>query len=192
MDIVPNIIYDDRYSKDYPRLLDELIRQGVTKYRFWNAIVDKTNVTASINASHKMIVRWAKENNLDSICIWEQDNYFPSENGWRYFKKNIPEDFDVYIGGTYLLNAPHEWVAPVIKVNEWVGNHCIIINKKYYDIWLSLEDDKHIDSINAGKGDFYVCYPFAALQRPGYSLQHRSDQNYNAILKEEYVYGKLR
>jgi hypothetical protein len=183
-----NVIYDDRRSDDYERLLGEFMRQGITKYKFWNAVVDKNSVVASINASHKMIIQWAKDNNKEYVCIAEQDLSFPAKDGWQHFLKNKPDSFDIYIGGTYFVDGPQYWKPPVIKVKDYVGNHLIIVSKKYYDTFLSVPDDAHIDMAQGGLGDFYVCFPFAAIQRAGFSFNCMVDVNYNASLRKEWIY----
>lgn len=183
-----NIIHDNRTIGKYPSLIEELIRQGIGKYLIWEAVINKKTVVESINASFKMIVRQAKKSEWKEVLIFEDDIMFPAEDGFKYFLANKPESFDVYIGGTYFLDKPDEWRPPVVKVNEWVGNHCIIIHEKYYDKFLELPDDKHIDTVNSGKGDFYVCFPFAALQRPGFSRNNMAICNYNSQLNENYIH----
>ena len=103
--------------------------------------------------------------------------------------KNKPKEFDVYIAGTYLINRPEDYNSPVIKVDAWVGNHLIIVSERYYDKFLSVPDNEHIDVAQNGLGDFYVCFPFAALQRPGFSSNCKVEVNYNSSLKKEWIYG---
>lgn len=121
----------------------------------------------------------------------EDDVRFPALDGWQYFLKNKPHDFDVYIAGSYLVDNPDSWQPPLIKVNEWVGNHCIIISEKYYDRFLNVSRETHIDTAQRGLGDFYVCFPMAATQRPGFSSNAKQKVNYNALLKPEWVYGTI-
>jgi hypothetical protein len=187
MDIAPNILYDDRRLEYFPLIVDEMQRQGIVDYK-WVSPIMSNNVVKSINLSQKSIVQKAKDNNEEMVCIFEQDIHFPHEKGWQYFLDNMPKEFDVYIGGSYLIDNRYEYKSPLVKVNEWVGNHCIIIHKKYYDTFLSLPDDRHIDTENKGKGDFYVCFPYAALQRAGFSSNNMCEVNYNSILTDEYIY----
>lgn len=182
-----NIIIDNRFPDKYGKLLEELIRQEITDYKLWDAIV-LPDVVKSINYSHKAIVLNAKKTGLKEVCIFEDDCYFPNEKGWQYFLKNKPHDFDVYIGGSYLLDNRYDWVEPLVKVDSWVGNHCIIISEKYYDTFLSLPENEHIDTANTGKGDFYICYPFAALQRRGYSSNNKAIVDYNLMLNDKNIY----
>ena len=182
-----NIIHDNRRIEKYGHLLDELIQQGITNYRIWD-IVLMPNVVESINASHKQIIKWAKDNKQKEVCIFEEDVMFSYPNGWQYFLKNKPENFDVYIAGSYLTDNRYNWEYPLVKVNSWVGSHCIIVAEKYYDTLLSLSNTDHIDTANEGLGDFYVCFPFPCLQRPGFSANNMAVVDYNAALPNEYIY----
>jgi hypothetical protein len=185
--IIPNIIYDDRKFEDYPIIIDEMNRQGITEYNIIKPVYHKI-VVNSINLTQKSIVREAKERGDEMVCIMEQDIWFPNKSGWKYFLENIPADFDMYSGGTYGIDTRFEYKPPVVKVNLFIGHHCVIVHSKYYDKFLETNETKHIDTEQEGKGDFYVCFPFAALQRPGYSFNNRDKVDYNSILKPEYIY----
>lgn len=178
MDI--NIIYDDRHSEDYERLLGEFIRQGISKYRFWDAIAFPDDVVRSINASHKMIVRWAKENNKKEVVIAEQDLTFPSANGWKYFLEQKPASYDLYLACTYI---------PPVTNSKVCGFHLYVMQEKFYDKFLSIPDNVHVDThMNNIEGDYHFCFPFAALQRPGFSANNKDLVNYNMVLSKEDIY----
>jgi hypothetical protein len=67
-----------------------------------------------------------------------------------------------------------------------------MVHEKFYEKFLSVPDDVHIDtSMDELKGNYVFCYPFAALQRAGFSANNRTVVNYNPILKNEDVYGGL-
>lgn len=182
-----HIIFDERRSEKYDPLIMELRRQNISLFEIFPCIM-KPDVVSAINASFKMIIRVAKEQGLKEVCVCEDDLYFPHNHGWEYFLKNKPVNYDVYIAGNYLIDKPETFYPPLVKVSEWVGNHCIIVHEKYYDTWLSIPDNLHCDTAHRGLGDFYVCYPFAALQRPGYSSNNKAVVNYNAALKPEWIY----
>lgn len=189
MGLTLNVIYDDRNISRYEPLMDEIKRQGITDYKIWEAVIDKRTVVESINASQKQIIRWAKETGQKMVWMAEDDLMFPNEKGAEYFLNNIPRDFDVYLAGSYLIDANTQYVSPVTKVKAYVGHHCIIVHEKYYDRFLSVPDDVHIDVAQDGLGDFYLCYPMAALQRPSRSANNNFEMtNYNAILQPEYIY----
>jgi len=183
-----NIILDSRQPEDQQRLIDEFAAQGITDYHFWDAICNKNSVVESINASHKMIVRWAKGNRKPFVVIAEQDVYFTDKGGWDYFINNMPKEFDVYIGGSYLIDNRIAYEPPLVKVNEWVGNHLIIVHERYYDKFLNVSDKDHIDTVHKDNGEFYLCYPFPALQRSGFSANNKAVVNYNSALREQDIW----
>lgn len=176
MDTTINVIFDNRHTpQDYERLIEEFKTNGVVKYKFWDAIILKHSVVASINASHKMIVRWAKENKKKQVVIAEQDLMFTCPNSWMYFLDNKPEEFDLYLWGSYIVPLSNKCVC---------GFHLYVIHEKFYDRFLSVDENLHIDTaMDDLKGDYHYCYPFPALQRPGYSANNPGNiVNYNSIL----------
>lgn len=190
MDII-NVLHDNRLVDRYGWVMEELIKCGISKYRIWDAVIEPTKTTTeSVNAGLKQIVQYAKEKGHRECVIWEDDVTFPNKNGWKYFLDNKPKYFDIYIGGSYLIDVPeYDYTPPLVKVKGYVGNHCIIIAEKYYDTFLSSPPTGHIDSDQDGKGDFYVCFPYAALQRPCISGNNGNQLvNWNVILPEGFVY----
>lgn len=180
-----NILYDDRRVERYPLILDELARQNIVWFKIWNADVNRSSVVESINASHKKIVRDAMCNDEKECCIMEDDCYFPSEKGFEWFLKNKPDSFDVYSSCNY-NSFKREGEVGAIKTDTIVGFHLYIISENHYQKFLSTPHNKHIDTEQSG--DLYFCYPFASLQRPGFSANNMAICNYNAQLKPEDIY----
>ena len=180
MDNTIHIIYDDRQSEDYGRLLGEFIEQGIDHYRFWNCIINSKSVVESINASHKTIVNWAKDHNKPYCIIAEQDVKFTSPTAWKYFLDNTPKTFDLYLSCTY---------ARPFEDKNICGFHLYIVHQKFYDEFLSIPNDVHIDTyISSLKKDYHFCYPFPALQREGFSANNHAIVNYNTLLNPEDIY----
>jgi hypothetical protein len=183
------ILYDDRRSEFFPSIKEEMARQNIKDYTIFPPVPHGTVIT-SINLSQKAIVQYAKDKGLEKIVIMEQDIWFPDEKGWLYFVKNEPKEYDIYLAGSYLLDGSIDYTAPLTKVNSYVGHHCIIVNKRYYDRFLDTPEDQHIDTAQQGRGDFYLCYPMPGLQRPGFSSNNRSNVDYNKILDPKNIYAK--
>ncbi len=180
MEVRLNIIYDNRQSDDYQRLLDEFVEQEIEDYHFWNAIVHKNSVIESINSSHKMIVQWAKDKGKRYVIIGEQDLHFTDKGAWQYFLDSMPDEFDIYLGATYI---------PPISNNQICGFHLYIVAEKFYDTFLNAPPNQHIDTcFNDIKGDYKFCYPFPALQRSGWSFNNKEIVNYNSVLKPEDIW----
>lgn len=180
-----NIIFDSRRQEYYQPLMETLAEQGITDYQIWPCLI-LPEVIPSISASHKMIVRDAKERNLPMCCIWEQDCMIPAKNGWKCFLEQMPPwKWDIWCAGTYGLNRPITG-----KTDKLNGIHCYIINERFYDTFLSVPEDQHLDVALDGLGLYYLAYPFIALQRPGWSSNSRDFSDKNAdLLKEDIYYG---
>jgi hypothetical protein len=180
------VIYDCRRPEKYPLFIEELRLQGINEFEVHPAIVLSHSVVESISESFKSVIKSAKENGDKNICIMEDDIMFSSPKSWGYFLNNKPEKFDIYIGGTYVMDNRIEYKAPVIKVNNYVGNHCIIVNESYYDMWLQTDSKKHCDTVHEC-GEFYLCFPFIALQRVGWSANNGTLVDYNHKIPKEYI-----
>lgn len=175
-----NIIYDSRRIEKYHPLMDELERQGIDNFQIWPCIIIPS-IVDSIAESHKMIVRDAKERGLREVFIAEDDLYFPSINGWRYFLENKPKDFDIYFGGNYL---PFD--TELKTGTDVVGMHLYCISSSFYDEFLNLPPNNHIDQSLKDLSVYHFCYPVAALQRPGFSINNGRSVDYN-----ENFWGKI-
>lgn len=177
-----NVIYDARRSEKYEPLINELNRQNIEDYEIWPCIM-QNDVISSINASHKMIVRMAAEHGLEEVFIAEDDIWFPADDGWEYFLKNKPsfENYDLYLAATYI---------PEEKPSQVCGFHLYSVSSRFYEDFLSVPNEDHIDTaMNKLRGEYVFCYPFAALQRAGFSSNNKSVVNYNSVLKDGDVYG---
>lgn len=185
-----NIIYDARRHEKYHPLMDELERQGIDEFEIWPCIM-YDDIVSSINASHKMIVRDAKEKGLEEVFIAEDDLFFPASDGWEYFLKNKPKptDYDIYLAATYIPTDPPKHIC---------GFHLYCVSNRYYDTFLAAPGNEHIDTAidNIG-GNFVFCYPFPGLQRPGFSANNSMGTgqvvNYNGVFRNrpQDIYGSI-
>lgn len=177
-----NVIHDNRMSERYLPLIKELEAQGVG-YIIWQPIESVESVVKSINLSHKQIVKWAMENGMKEVCIAEDDLMFTCINAWEYFLENKPIEYDIYSSCTYDDDLKNH--------NHLCGFHLYFVNERFYEKYLSVPDEAHVDTaIDEMGGNFVVCRPFIALQRPFRSANHPEIpiSNYNTILKEGDIY----
>lgn len=179
--------------RQYPNetLEKELDAQGIDA-KIWLAVhLPHIEAYRSINMSHKQIVAFAKAHHLPEICIMEEDVMFTAPDAWRYFLANKPESFDLYLGGCYGLNqVAYSQIAEqpgATEIHNFAGLHCYIIDESYYDRFLELPEDIHIDN-QPGLGRFFVCSPFAALQHPGWSSNNKAKVNYNKKIPYQCIY----
>lgn len=169
-----HILHDNQRSERLEPLLKELAAQGITDYEIIQPEIDpKKFPFENINHAHKSLVRMAKEKGMKEICIMEDDNYFVSPNAWKYFLENKPKDYTVYVSATYIMPPSH---------NLLTGFQMYFVHEKFYDLYLSVPDKVHIDNAICDlKSNHKICYPFASLQRPGYSANNPGHEvNYNA------------
>jgi hypothetical protein len=180
METVINIIHDDRQIERLDPLLATLRNQTKQiNYRIWSPVWDSKSVVRSINLSHKQIVQTAKELKRKEICIAENDLLFTSHYGWDYFLFNKPKEYDLYLSATYMP----------ISSRQVCGFHLYFISEKFYDRFLDIPEDVHIDTyMNELRGDYHFCYPFPALQRAGFSLNNCAYADYNSVLTKEDIY----
>jgi len=120
---------------------------------------------------------------MDMVVIGEQDLMFTAPDAWDYYLKQMPQSFDIYVACTYV---------PPISNNILCGFHLYTISKNYYDKFLSVDDNAHIDTAvsNLG-GNFEFCYPFPCLQRPGFSANNGAYVNYNSNFNKNDIYGHI-
>lgn len=180
-----HIIYDDRRFERLDLLKGEMLNQGIVDYELIPCI-PRPKVVESINESHRAIVQMAKDKGLTRVIIGEDDLQFSCVGAWEWFLFNEPPLYDIYAGGNYMaFERPKNKGA--FRVSDIVGFHLYMVHSRYYDTFLSTNPTQHIDT--AQKSPLmYVCYPFPALQREGYSANNGAKVNYNTILQPEDIY----
>ena len=189
MNIIPNVLCDltapvkrGKGELRIDRLKKEMERQGIVEYKIWPTIEvpDKPRRT-SISRGHKQIVQWAMEEGLEEVCIFEDDIRFPAEDNYQYFLSKKPkEPYDIYLGGVYRGEIDANFI-----VERYTGQICYIISERYYDRFLATDERLDIDGGQANRGKFFVCFPFAAIQHKGFSIncQEEMDQDYLLVGK---------
>lgn len=162
-------------SERLPNLKKELDEQGITDYDFWPGIF-LPSIKASINAAHKQIVEYAKLAEWEEVCIAEDDLKFSSKGAWDYFLKQKPNDFDLYLGGIFLGQPDENGV-----VRSFTGMTCYVVARRFYDTFLTVPDDDHIDRLMDGLGRYIVCDPFVVTQYDGRSGNTGKEESYGHL-----------
>ena len=180
----PNIIANPGRHILLNQLKNEMQRQGIEDYKLWPSvhIANKPKRTG-ISKAHKQIVEWALVEGLPEVCIMESDIWFPATDGYQYFLKNKPEDYDLYLGGITRGEIADG------KIKRYTGQFCYFIHEKYYTTFLDTDEKLDIDGAQSGRGDFYVCYPYACFCYPGYSENHGGQMDYSHLLVGRDIYG---
>lgn len=183
--MIPNIIHNPNREERLPRLQAEMQRQGIEEYNLWPAIVYNTSDRyRGVSHAHKQIVGWAEQEGLPEVLIMEDDVRFPAPNGYEHFLYNMPEDFDIYLGGVY--------GGEILKdglMEKFTALHCYIIRQQFYQTFLDASESEDIDHALAGLGVYYVCFPFAAIQYDGWSDTQYQIMDYSSLLDGRLIYG---
>lgn len=167
--------------------MKELKQQGINEYDFWDGIWDIYSVQRGINQAHKEIVHWAKLKRLPEILIMEDDIRFCGEGAFNHYLQNIPEYYDIYLGGIYLGDLDEQ-----NRTREFSGLHCYMVHSRFYDTFLSVPDDEHIDRALSNLGEFYVSYPFTSIQYNGKSSNTKKEENYDQLLVGRQLYNNFQ
>jgi len=145
-------------------LQKELEQESITDYKIWNGIVDPSKTARGISRSHKQIVRFALENGLTEVLIGEDDLHFTAPGAFAYFMSQKPTDYDIYLGG-----PSHGKLDAANKVNDFAGLLLYVIHHRFYETFLSIPENQHIDRGLRYKGEFIVCNPWPVIEHSGYS-----------------------
>jgi len=173
-----NIIHLSGREDRLELINNQLITQEIVDYKFWEGIVDPENPARGIAKAHKQIVLWAKQQKLTSVMIAEDDVKFTAKGAFDYFKKNEPDDYDLYLGGIYYGKIKED-----NSVSDFGGAMLYMIRENFYDTFLSVNEERDIDRSLSNKGKFIVCNPFTAIQHEGFSDNKKAYVNYEMCLK---------
>jgi hypothetical protein len=182
--IQPQIISNPDRPVRVERMHREMKRQGIEDYKLWPSvhIANKPTRTA-ISKAHKQIVEWAANEGLEEVCIFEDDIFFPAEDGWQYFLKNKPEKYDLYLVGITRGDLENGIVS------RYTGQFGYFIHERYYDTFLRTDERLDIDGAQSGRGEFHVCYPFAAFCYPGWSDNTSGIMDHSHLIIGREIYG---
>lgn len=166
------------------------IRFGV---RFWEGDTFRGNfIDARIGVARafKRVVQWAKDNTLNRVTIGEDDLLFSDPGAWKYYLDNIPEDYDLYLGGVY-----DGIFRDGRLVSSYAGHSLITVSNRFYDFFLEANPDEnlHLDRWLGqyyAEKKYYVCYPFVVSQIPtSYSDNHKAMATHAPLLEGARFFG---
>jgi len=186
--IQPQIISNPKRIVRIERLHKEMARQGIADYKLWPSIhIPNKPTRTAISKAHKQIVEWAANESIEEVCIFEDDIWFPSNEGWQYFLSNKPEKYDLYLVGITRGDIEKK-ITP-----RYTGQFGYFIHERFYDTFLRSDERLDIDGAQSGRGEFHVCCPFAAFCYPGWSDNAGGPMDYSHLLvgREIYGFGKI-
>lgn len=152
------------------------------------AVMDWTMPQRGISTSHRSIVQYAHNNNLDEVLILEDDVCFLDKMALAKLinlSKLIPKDCDLLFAGLYDGKIGEEFSNYARVEGKISGLHCYIVKKKFYEKFLSADPIYNLDSYLSTelKAVSYCMYPFVAIQHEGHSYNRKTtggtSHNYN-------------
>lgn len=172
---------------------EQQVKEQGAYARFWEGIVNRHNRKEGVCKAHKQIVRDAKECGYKQVVIAEDDIlFFQSKNGelaWDYFLKSIPEDYDLFLAMCY--------VCDLSKDNRITGVFSsltlYVINERFYDFYLSIPDDCHIDrhlGLTSNIHKYFVAEKFCCYQDGSRSDNSFLQCDYSPYLVGRKIFGQ--
>ena len=149
---------------------------------------NKKNPKKAINLGHKAIITKAKEAGMNSVLVAEDDCSFFDKGALDYFLSKVPEQYDIFCGLIYVGNVDEN--NRIISTFSG-GMTFYSCHSKFYDKFLALPDDVHIDrEIGNHHKDFelYVCNPYVCQQTGGYSDNLRKNMTYQVYLEGKSLF----
>jgi GR25 family glycosyltransferase involved in LPS biosynthesis len=164
----------------------------------FNAIRNTRNPELGCATSFLTLIQMAKDQNMPAILVGEDDImlYSKSAEMWEKAISELPDNWDVLSGGTYIIKNRMKVSSTLYKVNNITCMHYICIRNTCYDKILSYFKnnmgkqaiDRFIGELSQQKKiNVYLVWPMIAGQRPSYSnLEHK-----NVDYHKTYRYNKL-
>lgn len=172
-------------SERRPLVEKEMETQGITNYRLWEGIHDKNSVIRSINLGWKMIIDYARLRGFKDIVVVEDDIKFSHPNSYKYFIENKPYNFDLYLG-VISLGQPDENNV----VDDFCGMIMVCVNERFYEKFLSVSENEHIDRAMKGLGRFVVSSPMVCWQHDNiFSSTSGKVEDYSDRIKNYKFYN---
>lgn len=182
-----NIIHGGRHERKilFEQEIEKLNLSLFFDCEIWEGVHDTTSIAKSINLSHKQIVQSAKDCGYNAVTIVEDDFKATHPNSLNFYQKNMPQDYDIYLGGIYVGD-----ILPDNIVKEFSALHFYTVHSRFYDTFLSLSDDGHIDRLLGGLGKYVVCNPMPFIQHNGiYSSNSQKIEDYTTLLEKYNLYN---
>ena len=167
------------YRNDRWKLLEnQYLKFTNTIYRIYS--VNHSNNIVSCALSFLKCILLAKKGNYKQILICEDDVTFHKNSilYWNLSIKELPNDWDILLGGLSNFDdvtCKKENYRNLVKINDFSGEHMMLVNKKAYNILLTYIDNLqktkkyiHFDRFlgnlaKLNKLNIYCCVPFVSI-----------------------------
>lgn len=184
-----NILHPKSRTDRYELLMKQLEEQGIVNYKLWDNPIGQSmqERRGYVNSGHRKIVAFAKENALPYITIAENDITFFDKGAWNYYWDNLPESYDLYLGMVYVGTVENARL-----ISDASGFTLYTIHSRFYDFFLSISPDKHIDrAITSFHSSFEFKLPpmFVCEQNNTQSDNHMGKPDLKARLVGRKLYS---
>ena len=187
------VIHNPERQERCESFLRECIEQGIEDFVLFPAIFEDLAQTG-ISKAHKAIIRWAKENGIKEVVVFEDDIKFTAKGAYKYFIENKPEQYEIYFGGI------SGGIVDEINrtVHSFSGMFCYAVSELFYDVFLEADEGTHIDRWLSGFNNkiskltnktivqmlgrmpvYKMCCPMIAETYNGYSDQFKREMVYD-------------
>ena len=117
--------------------------------------------------SHREIIEYAKNQDWDHVCVFEDDIHFTTKEFLIQVQKALFELKDkewyiLYFGGCIRRNGQlykETWFKHVLRVKRCVEAHAIIYHRRFFDIYL----DKHPNKYTPEIKEYYLDNKYRAF-----------------------------
>lgn len=182
-----------KYRKDrYNHIMEEVKKLPFVVPHVIEACESEVRWEACFN-SHKKCIGQAKDSNLDSILILEDDAVFTNDS-FKTLKKALEEikylDWDMLFLGANLQSEATNVSKHLIKITGAFAAHAYIVNKKMYDTILNFQYNKEIDVCYdklMKTHNIFMCNPIIAYQLPSYSDIEKGYRDYNSAISANFL-----
>lgn len=179
--MIAHIIHDRLRLDRWQHLQREVHAQKITPH-YWDAVHHRNRSTA-IGRAHKKIIQFAKDMGMEQVPILEDDVRFTAPGAWEFFLKNIPPEYDIYLGSVLFTTGQVGNVA-----TRFAGTHCYMVHRRFYDKMLALPDGHNIDTALNGRGKFIVSDPMVATVYDSYSDRVQKVVKHDRYFKNKTFY----
>lgn len=182
-----NIIHLPKRVDRYNDLVEQMHQQGI-KYKLWDGEVVRKSRKTGITRSHKKIVQHAKDNNLPYVFIAEDDIVFTAKGAWQFYLSKMPPSFDIFFSMIYVGQTDKE-NNRIKSVCSGMTMYCV--HQRFYDTFLSIPDDCHVDRTITGMFkdyEFIVCNPMVCYQSGSYSDNSLRKIDYSPLLRNANMF----
>jgi GR25 family glycosyltransferase involved in LPS biosynthesis len=167
---------DDRTDRK-EHMEKEISKYGLENFvKRYSAIkaIEKTpqNCVKASGTSHRNLIQYAKDNNLNNILILEDDVFFKEEN-YQFLEKSLNslfkiKDWDIYYISANIFDPTLKLIDEnLLKIDGCYCVHAYIVNSKCFDRMLEYnpETDPPIDAwITQKMFNKYAGYPLICSQ----------------------------